>query len=93
MPAVPLSMPKVSEFFWIVIALFYADHHPPHFHARYGDHEATFAIATLEILAGSLPRRPHALVLEWANLHRSELEQDWDRAGRGEPLARIPPLE
>jgi hypothetical protein len=85
-------MPKVSEFFGIVIALYYADHQPPHFHAVYGEHEALIAIHTLEILRGSLPHRAVALVLEWAALHRDELRMDWDRARRGLPLAPIPPL-
>lgn len=26
----------ISEFFGIVIAMYYNDHSPPHFHARYG---------------------------------------------------------
>jgi hypothetical protein len=86
-------MPKVSEFFGIVIALFYADHAPPHFHARYGQHEALVDIDSLAVLRGALPRRALALVLEWATLHRWELRADWDRARQGLPLAPIPPLE
>jgi hypothetical protein len=53
--------------------MYYNDHHPPHFHARYAEHEGLFAIATLEILDGTLPRRPHAFVVEWASLHMEEL--------------------
>ena len=29
-------MPRVSEFYGIVIAMSYNDHEPPHFHAIYG---------------------------------------------------------
>ncbi len=29
-------MPEVSRFFGIVIMMYYNDHAPPHFHARYG---------------------------------------------------------
>ncbi len=86
-------MPKVSEFFGIVIALYYADHAPPHFHASYAGHEALVRIDTLEILRGALPRRALALVREWAQLHRSELRADWERARQGLPLAPIPPLD
>ena len=50
-------------------------------------------IETLRIYAGELPRRVHSLVIEWADLHREELMEDWLRARRGEPLAEIPPLE
>ncbi len=33
-------MPEISRFLGIAIAIFYDDHPPPHFHARYGEHEA-----------------------------------------------------
>jgi uncharacterized protein DUF4160 len=86
-------MPKVSEFFGIVIALYYADHAPPHFHARYGDEEAVFAIDGLDVLHGALPRRAHALVLEWASSRKGELRANWERARLGLPLVLIPPLD
>jgi len=28
-------MPEISSFFGIVIAMFYKEHMPPHFHAKY----------------------------------------------------------
>jgi len=28
-------MPRISEFYRIVISLYWAEHPPPHFHARY----------------------------------------------------------
>lgn len=30
-------MPEVSRFYGIVIMMYYNDHDPPHFHARYQD--------------------------------------------------------
>lgn len=85
-------MPSVSEFFGIVIYVYYNDHTPPHFHAKYADYEALFRIDSLEIYSGELPNRARALVLEWASLHRVELLEDWDLARRGDPLKRIEPL-
>ena len=29
-------MPRISEFYGIVIAMFYMDHEPPHFHVIFG---------------------------------------------------------
>ncbi|WP_407635395.1 DUF4160 domain-containing protein [Marinobacter nauticus] len=29
-------MPTISEFFGILIRMYYDDHNPPHFHAYYG---------------------------------------------------------
>ena len=86
-------MPTISRFFGIRILMFYDDHPRAHFHARYAEHEATVAIETLEVLAGGLPRRAMALVLEWGVLHRSELRENWARAQRGQPLAAVPGLD
>ncbi len=88
-----LPMPCISRFFGIAIFIWYRDHEPPHFHAVYGDFEASLRIDTLEVMTGSLPRRALALVLEWASLHRTELEDDWERARTGTPLAPIQPLD
>ncbi|MGA2052978.1 MAG: DUF4160 domain-containing protein [Opitutales bacterium] len=86
-------MPRVSEFFGIVIWMYFNDHQPMHFHAQYGEFEALVRIDTLEILEGKLPRRAQALVLEWAAAHRAELAQNWEKARRGETLAKIAPLD
>jgi hypothetical protein len=51
------GVPRISEFYGIVIAMYFDDHPPPHFHARYAGAEAVFVIATGEMLAGSLPPR------------------------------------
>lgn len=73
--------------------MYFSDHPPPHFHAEYGGDEALYEIETLMIYAGGLPRRVHNLVIEWADLHRTELLADWDRARRSEPLVDIDPLD
>jgi hypothetical protein len=33
-------MPTISIFYGIMIRMFFNDHPPPHFHARYGEFEA-----------------------------------------------------
>lgn len=86
-------MPYISRFFGIVIRIFFNDHAPPHFHAEYGEEEAVYEIETLEIQRGQLPRRAHALVIEWATLHRVELLSDWDKARLQVPLDPIEPLD
>ena len=79
-------------FFGIVIRMYYDDHPPPHFHAYYGGDVAVIAIETLEVLAGGLPRRAMALVVEWAQQHRDELREDWRLAEIHQSLKPIPPL-
>jgi hypothetical protein len=86
-------MPEISRFFGIIVAMFYDDHAPPHFHVRYGEHRAILAIESRAVLAGELPPRALGLVTEWAALHRAELEQDWRRARAREALEPITPLE
>lgn len=85
-------MPCICQFFGIAIYIYYNDHVPPHFHAEYAGREARYEIETLRLNKGSLPRRAHNLVLEWADLHRTELIEDWERARRGQPLVEIEPL-
>jgi hypothetical protein len=86
-------MPRISEFYGIAIYMYYRDHAPPHFHAIYGEHEATVNIDTLAIEEGWLPRRAKRLVLEWAALHQEELTNNWIRATNANPLTPIPPLD
>ena len=50
-------MPRISEFYGIVIAMYYAEHGVPHFHALYAGEDASIAIESLDVLAGSLPDR------------------------------------
>lgn len=86
-------MPRISQFYGIAIYMYYRDHAPPHFHAIYGDHEMTVQIASASPLEGDIPPRAWALVREWAELRRAELQEDWDRARAGQPLRAISPLQ
>lgn len=49
-------------------------------------------IQTLEIMAGQMPRRALALVLEWAQEHRSELMEDWNLCEQKQQPKKILPL-
>lgn len=85
-------MPEISRFLGIIIAMYYKDHRPPHFHAKYGEYKATFSINELSLLEGSLPNRVVTLVLEWAFLHRAELLKNWELLEKEAPLNKINPL-
>jgi hypothetical protein len=86
-------MPRISQFFGIVIYMYFNDHLPPHFHAEYGEAEAVYAIDSLDILRGQLPRRAQGMVVEWALAHRAELRDNWVRAREQLPLEEIEPLD
>lgn len=85
-------MPTISMFYGIAIRMYYDDHAPPHFHTYYGDQAAIVRIDTLEMSEGSLPRRALSMVLEWAQVHRAELVENWEAARQHEPLKPIAPL-
>lgn len=85
-------MPEICRFLGIVIQIFYDDHNPPHFHARYGDQKGTFDIRTLNVIEGNLPIKVRNLVVEWADLHREELLKDWELAQTGNVPNKIKPL-
>ncbi len=85
-------MPEISRFLGIVIRMYYREHAPAHFHARYGDSAITVEIETGRV-DGSFPPRALRHVLEWRLIHRDELADDWALAVAGEPLRAIAPLE
>ncbi|HMN71171.1 MAG TPA: DUF4160 domain-containing protein [Rhodoblastus sp.] len=86
-------MPTISFFYGILIQLFWNDHAPPHFHALYAEYEALIDIRTLSVIEGELPRRALALVLEWAQQHQAELQEDWDLCARNQMPRKIAPLK
>ncbi len=43
-------MPTISVFYGIMIRMFFADHPPAHFHAIYGEFQATIEIEELRVL-------------------------------------------
>ena len=86
-------MPELCRFYGIVIAMFYDEHRPPHFHVRYAEYEAVIRIKDLAVTEGRLPRRALALVTEWAKKHRKELRENWEAIETGRPLSKIAPLE
>ena len=87
-----VKMREVSRFLGIVIAMYYREHGPPHFHAKYSGERAAFSIEDLRTIEGRLPKRVVSLVLEWAFQHREELAENWRRAEQREELLEIEPL-
>ncbi len=85
-------MPTLSEFYGISICMYFQDHAPPHFHVFYSGEEAQVSIETLEIVRGTLSKRAHNLVVEWALIHRPELRRAWAQAITPAPIDPIDPL-
>jgi hypothetical protein len=87
-------MPEICRFFGIIIVMYFKEEHrTPHFHARYGEFEASFDTKTLGLLEGKLPPRIRGLVIEWASQHQDELLEDWEIMRTGGTPKPIQPLE
>lgn len=85
----------VSGTYGIVIWMYHDEiHHRgrPHFHATYGDDEASIDIESLAVIAGELPPRARRLVAEWARGNQGGLRDNCERARRHEPLEPIEAL-
>ena len=85
-------MPVISRFFGIVIYMYWKDHSPPHFHAKYQDQEITMDINTGKV-SGYLGKRAARLVNEWRKKYKRELLEDWELARSRRLLKNIDPLE
>ena len=86
------NVPEISRFLGIIIFMNWGDHPQPHFHARYGDYEITVEIES-GIVRGEFPKRALRAVLDWLDLHQTDLMDDWRLAQERKPLNAISPLE
>lgn len=71
-------MPEISRFLGIIITMYFNEHAPAHFHAKYGENKATFCIKTLQLLEGNLPPRIKGYVVEWGSIYQKELQENWE---------------
>jgi hypothetical protein len=88
-------MPRISAFHGVVTAMYWeavGQHHAAHFHALYGEHEASIGPDPRNILGGSLPARVLEYVMEWAALDDQELRDNWQRVTEHAALAPIEAL-
>jgi hypothetical protein len=88
-----VSRCRISAFYGIVIEMYFADHPPPHFHARYAGEVALIEIATGAVIRGSLPKNALRLVREWLEQHRAELEANFERLANEEAPQKVEPLQ
>ncbi|WP_295466565.1 DUF4160 domain-containing protein [uncultured Pseudomonas sp.] len=71
-------MPTLARLPNCTIALYAADHLPPHFHVRMQDgREALVQISDLSVLSGRIARRELAPALAWAANNRALLCSKW----------------
>ncbi len=85
-------MPEISRFLGIMIYMYFNEHNPPHFHARYNEYEAAISIKSLGIVKGKLPPKVLSLVVEWGMQYRDELLQNWESLQATGKYLKIKPL-
>ena len=68
-------------------------HNKPHFHAYYQESVAIYGIDPVELISGSLPLRQSRFVEAWAELHTTELTNNWGRLQNGQLPLPIEPLK
>ena len=85
-------MPELCRFLGIVIAMYFNDHNPPHFHAIYNEYDIEIEIRNLTVLEGKLPARILGLVMEWAELNKEELIENWNLLQATGKYNKIVPL-
>ena len=85
-------MPELCRFLGIVIFMNFNEHNPPHFHAKYGDFEIIVEINS-GIVEGKFPKRAISLVIEWYEIHKIELLQNWELIRTTGEFYKIQPLE
>jgi hypothetical protein len=59
---------------------------------KYNEDRALISIKDLSLLEGDLPGRVLGLVIEWAQLHKDELLNDWNEVKETGKWFKIAPL-
>lgn len=73
-------MPTVQRFSNCKIAMYIADHNPPHFHIVGPGFEALVEIETMVVLRGDVSLARDAMA--WAADNRDQLRSEWQRLHR-----------
>ncbi|MBR0091239.1 MAG: DUF4160 domain-containing protein [Lachnospiraceae bacterium] len=88
-------MPTLSVFYGIIVRMYKekgGKHHLPHVHAEYGDDEVAVSLEG-EVLEGKLPPNKMKLLLAWIEIHKEDLEANWNLLSNSDQYFRIDPLK
>lgn len=88
-------MPVISQFYGIVIQMFFDEkqrHHKKHIHIKYNEYEAVYDLNG-NILEGRLPIKQQRLVEAWVYIHQEELQSLWDLMQEQGEFFKIEPLK
>lgn len=89
-------MPIVSQFYGIIIRIYFNDserHYLEHIHVQYNEFDAVYSIRNISILEGKLPQKQHKLVVAWMEIHKDELKALWKVSQNDGEIFKIDPLK
>ena len=87
-------MPVLSLFYGIIVRMYRevdGPHHKPHIHVEYSGDKTVIALDG-EILEGKIPRNKMQLLNAWMEIHRDDLNANWELLKEGDYF-RIDPLK
>jgi len=88
-------MPVLSIFYGIIVKMFVeplGKHNLPHIHADYSGQNIAIALDGT-ILEGTFPPNKLKLLLAWIEIHKEDLEANWETLIKDGQYFRIDPLK
>lgn len=88
-------MPIVSQFYGIIITMYFNDderHHLPHLHADYAGYAAVYDFDG-NCIKGKMPNKQEKLINAWIAIHIEELNALWKLTQEENQFFRIEPLK
>ena len=88
-------MPIVSQFYGILIKMYYEDtkrHHGPHIHAEYADYKAVYDFNG-NCIKGKIPNKQEKMIIAWIVIHVEELNALWKLTQEEKQFFQIEPLK
>jgi len=89
-------MPIVSQFYGIIIRIYFNDteqHYLEHIHVQYNEYDAVYSIKDIKLLEGKIPQKQHKLVVAWMEIHKDELIALWNISQNDGEIFKIDPLK
>lgn len=88
-------MPIISQFYGIIIKMYFKDedrHHQEHIHILYNDYSAVYNLNG-ELISGNLPKKQKKMVEAWILIHEIELKALWKEIKNNGNYFKIEPLK
>ena len=88
-------MPIVSQFYGIIISMYFNDtdrHHLPHIHVQYAEYRCSVDFDG-NILSGTIPNKQKKLIVAWIELRKEELITLLNMLQSGNGTFTIEPLK